>query len=65
MKRLIAKAISFRILSIITTMIVVYLITGNLGVSLYIAGTDSIIKIFLYIAHEKIWKKTKWLKKKK
>lgn len=46
-------------------MIVVYLITGNLGVSLYIAGTDSIIKIFLYIAHEKIWKKTKWLKKKK
>ncbi len=53
--RSIAKAITWRILATITTMIISYFITGNLKFALAIGSTEVICKIILYYFHERVW----------
>lgn len=55
-----AKAISFRIIATIATVIIVFIITGNLSLASVIGGMDMIIKLFLYYLHERAWGKIIW-----
>ena len=59
-KRSIAKTISFRILATITTMVIVYIITGNLAIAGIIGFWEIITKLILYYAHERVWDVVKW-----
>ena len=53
----IKRAISARIISIVVTSLIGWLITGNPLIGLSIGATDALIKICIYYTHETIWEK--------
>lgn len=63
------KAISWRIVGTIDTMIISYFITGKVTVAVSIGSVEVITKTFLYYFHERLWahihkiKIKGWLKK--
>lgn len=54
-KRHLAKAVSWRILGTIDTMLVGWLVTGNLAIGMSIGAIEVFTKIFLYYGHERAW----------
>lgn len=56
--RSVIKAISWRTVGTIDTMIVSYFITGNLLMAVSIGSIEVITKMFLYYLHERAWDKT-------
>ncbi len=56
-KRSIAKAISWRIIAAIITVLTVYFFTKEIVLSLGAGLVDSSIKIFAYYGHERMWNK--------
>jgi len=63
-KRSLMKSISFRVLATITTMILVFLFTRELTITLGIGFLDIISKLILYYVHERVWNLIKWGKNK-
>jgi uncharacterized membrane protein len=59
-KRHLAKTITWRIVGTIDTILLSWLITGNLAVGLTIGGVEVMTKMILYFAHERVW--YKWIK---
>jgi uncharacterized membrane protein len=59
-KRHIAKTISWRIIGTIDTIILSWVITGQLKWGLAIGGVEVITKMILYFLHERFW--YKWIK---
>lgn len=55
------KTITWRLLGTIDTMLISYLLTGQLGVALSIGGIEVISKMILYYLHERLW--FKWMKR--
>lgn len=53
--RHLAKTISWRIIGTIDTMILGWVITGNLKMGLAIGGTEVLTKMVLYFLHERAW----------
>lgn len=58
-----AKALSYRIWGTLSSFIVVYIFTKNAILSSTIAFWETIVKIFIYYAHERSWNKVKWGRK--
>lgn len=59
--RSIAKAISWRLLGTLDTLLVsLYVTNGELGTSSAIASIDFVTKMILYFFHERIWNTIKW-----
>ncbi|RZS92240.1 DUF2061 domain-containing protein [Aquimarina brevivitae] len=58
--RSIAKAVSWRVIGTLDTLIVSYLFTGELVLASSIASIDFITKMLLYFFHERIWNRIKW-----
>lgn len=54
------KAISWRILGSLDTLLLSYLFTGSLVIAGSIASTESITKIVLYYFHERAWSRFSW-----
>jgi uncharacterized membrane protein len=54
-KRHIAKAISWRILGSIDTMVIAGLLTGNWRLGVSIGGVEVMTKLILYYFHERVW----------
>ncbi len=59
-RRSLVKAISFRVIALLTTIIVSYAILGDWTESLVIGVVANGIKMFLYYGHERLWEKIKW-----
>lgn len=59
-KRSIVKAISWRVLGTVDTMIIAWFITGELTMALSIGSIEVITKMILYFFHERIWNLIKW-----
>ena len=59
-KRHIAKALTWRLIGSILTSITIYFVSGDINISLGAGIADSIIKIFAYYCHERLWYQTKW-----
>ncbi len=55
--RSIAKAISYRVVSILVDLIVVYLITRRLDLTLGVVMASNLASIFVYYFHERAWNK--------
>ena len=66
-KRSWAKAISWRIISIIITFFVTLLITRSAKFAVSVSLLDTAIKLITYYFHERTWTHVKWgrLKKRK
>lgn len=54
-KRHIAKTITWRIIGTIDTIILSWIITGQLKMGLAIGGVEVITKMILYFFHERAW----------
>lgn len=53
--RHLAKTISWRVIGTIDTMLLGWIITGNLKLGLAIGGTEVVTKMILYFLHERAW----------
>lgn len=58
--RSIVKAISWRIIGTLDTVIISWLITGKITMALSIGLIEVITKTLLYFFHERIWNLIKW-----
>jgi len=58
--RSIAKAISWRIIGTLDTLLISYLLTGEVVIAASIASIDFVTKMFLYFFHERVWNKINW-----
>lgn len=51
------KTITWRIVGTVDTIILGYIITGNINTGLKIGGVELITKMVLYYLHERVWYK--------
>ncbi len=58
--RSIAKALSWRVIGTVDTLIVSYLLTGKIALAASIASVDFLTKMVLYFFHERLWNMVKW-----
>ena len=58
--RSVLKALSWRVVGTLDTLIVSYFLTGQIGLATSIASVDFLTKLVLYFFHERIWNKIKW-----
>tara|TARA_B110000902_G_scaffold222300_1_gene258389 strand:- start:408 stop:614 length:207 start_codon:yes stop_codon:yes gene_type:complete len=61
-KRTLAKTMTWRITSSLTTFLIAWILTGDLLIGLSIGSIEAIAKIFLYYYHERIWNNIDWAK---
>ena len=57
------KALSYRIWGRLSSVVVAYVITKNASLSITIAFWETVVKIFIYYAHERGWNYIKWGRK--
>lgn len=58
--RSVAKALSWRVIGTLDTLVVSYFLTGKISVAASIASIDFLTKMVLYFFHERIWNAVKW-----
>jgi uncharacterized membrane protein len=58
--RSVLKALSWRVIATGTTMILVYIATGDIELMAHIGMADVIIKLFFYYVHERAWGRVSW-----
>ena len=61
--RSLLKSISWRIIGTLDTILISYVITGELVFALSIGGIELVTKMVLYVVHERLWNKINWGKK--
>ncbi len=59
-KRSVMKAVSWRITATLTTIIIVFLFTKNVAVSIGIGVIEGIAKVLWYYGHERLWEHIPW-----
>jgi uncharacterized membrane protein len=55
--RSLAKALSWRVFATVITGTVAFALTGKLGFALQIGLIDTLIKVFVYFGHERVWQR--------
>lgn len=63
-KRSIVKGISWRVFATTTTVIIVYVFFGRLDLAIAAGVIETVAKVALYWAHERVWVKIRWGRKK-
>lgn len=58
--RSVAKAVSWRIIGTLDTLLISYLLTGEVVLAASIASIDFVTKMVLYFFHERLWNKIGW-----
>ena len=69
-RRILAKTISWRVVSTSTTFLLTFMLTGNYWIASQLAAINVVLKTLMQFMHEKAWQnvdwgKKKWLKKKR
>lgn len=54
------KALSYRIWGTLSSFVVAYVLTRNATLSGAIAFWETVVKVFIYYAHERGWNKIQW-----
>lgn len=54
-RRHVAKTLTWRILATSTTFLIAFIVTRRLDFGLVIGGTEAVVKMVLYYAHESAW----------
>ena len=62
--RSILKALSWRIVATVTTILIVFFFTGEIVLALSVGAVEVIAKIILYYLHERGWNRLSWGQKK-
>ncbi len=61
--RSLVKALSYRIWGTLSSVVVAYVITKNASLSITIAFWETVVKVFIYYAHERGWNMIQWGRK--
>lgn len=59
-QRSILKALSWRVIATLTTMIIIYAVSGSLDWALMGGAFDVVLKLMLYYLHERLWTNIQW-----
>jgi len=59
-KRSLTKSISWRIICIVVSILIAYILTNELDLAATIGTVYNAITMILYYFHERIWNKIKW-----
>ncbi|RLI98455.1 MAG: DUF2061 domain-containing protein [Candidatus Aenigmatarchaeota archaeon] len=59
-RRSIAKAISWRVLATLTTMLLVYAFTARPDIALGVGLLEAAAKMVIYYTHERAWNSVRW-----
>jgi uncharacterized membrane protein len=62
-RRSLVKAISWRALGTLDTMVISWIITGKLVIAVSIGSVEVVTKCILYYFHERAWMRVRWGKK--
>ncbi len=54
------KSITFRILATVTTIVLVFIFTGEMLLALEIGMVEVVSKLILYYVHERFWDRVSW-----
>jgi uncharacterized membrane protein len=63
-KRTLVKAICWRIIATTSTMVIVYILSGEAKLSLGVGVADVVVKLAIYYGHERLWNHITWGKPK-
>lgn len=55
--RSLAKALSWRFFATVITATIAYVLTGELRFAIEIGLIDTVVKLVIYFAHERIWQR--------
>lgn len=58
--RSIIKGITWRFIASVTTMAVVFFVTGNLELVAAVGFIDITLKVLFYYTHERVWGRVHW-----
>lgn len=58
--RSILKTLSWRIIGTLDTVLITFLIVGELSTAISVGGVELITKMVLYFLHERAWNTIKW-----
>lgn len=58
--RSILKGVTWRIIASVTTMTVVYFVTGDLALVASVGFVDVTLKVLFYYFHERMWGRVHW-----
>ena len=58
--RSVAKGVTWRVIASVTTMVLVYIFTGDLAIVAEVGLFEITAKIIFYYLHERTWGKVKW-----
>ena len=53
--RSLLKAISWRLIATLTTMLITWRVTGNINAAMLVGSVEFIAKFVIYYLHERIW----------
>ncbi|MHA2188338.1 MAG: DUF2061 domain-containing protein [Candidatus Thorarchaeota archaeon] len=53
--RVVAKALTWRVLATVTTIVVAFVFTRSIEISLEIGFVEALLKLVFYYVHEKMW----------
>tara|TARA_B100000315_G_C14010049_1_gene334080 strand:+ start:280 stop:501 length:222 start_codon:yes stop_codon:yes gene_type:complete len=59
-RRSIVKAITWRVIAFVVTILAIYIYSKDLKESLIVGISANLIKIFLYYIHERLWNKSNY-----
>lgn len=61
--RSITKSVSWRVLGTLDTILISWIITGEISVAFSIGSVELVTKMVLYFFHERVWNTIKWGRK--
>ncbi|MBA6155804.1 DUF2061 domain-containing protein [Tenacibaculum sp. S7007] len=61
--RSVLKSISWRVIGTIDTILISWIITGEITTAFSIGSIELVTKMVLFFFHERVWNKIKWGKK--
>jgi uncharacterized membrane protein len=62
-KRSLAKSVTWRLVAIVVTFIVGYIMTGSLELAASLSVVSNVINFILYYLHERVWLTVRWGKR--
>ena len=58
--RSLVKALTWRLLASLTTVVIVLLLSGELELALTVGGVEAIAKLIVFYGHERAWSFVRW-----
>ena len=58
--RSVMKGVSWRVLATLTTMVLVFIFTGDLMIMVEVGVFEVVLKLIIYYVHERAWNAVPW-----